>query len=85
MRGKPCPGAGGRAGRGPLGGLDWGEVTVGEAFLLNGFSLQILLLGVFGSCEEADPVSGLGPAGGRGGGGLIRLLSGVAGAEQVLV
>lgn len=38
MRGKPCPGAGGRAGRGPLGGLDCGEVTVEEAFLLKGFT-----------------------------------------------
>ena len=43
IRGKPCPGAGGLAGRGPFGGLDLdldleGE---GEAFLLNGFSLQI--------------------------------------------
>lgn len=37
MRGKPCPGAGGRAGRGPFGGLDGEEVSEGEVFRLNGF------------------------------------------------
>lgn len=38
MRGKPCPGAGGRAGRGPLGGLDCGEETVEGDFRLKGFT-----------------------------------------------
>lgn len=39
ISGKPWPGAGGLAGRGPFGGLDLaGE---GEAFLLKGFSLHI--------------------------------------------
>lgn len=38
MRGKPCPGAGGRAGRGPLGGLDCGEETVDGDFRLKGFT-----------------------------------------------
>lgn len=41
IRGKPWPGAGGRAGRGPFGGLVLDLAGEGEAFLLNGFSLQI--------------------------------------------
>lgn len=42
-------------------------------------------------CEEEEPIRGLGPASGRGGGGLSALLpallfvSGVAGAEHVLL
>ena len=40
MRGKPCPGAGGLAGRGPRGGLVFVAPSDGEAFLLNGFSLN---------------------------------------------
>lgn len=42
-------------------------------------------------CEEEEPIRGLGAGGGRGGGGLSALLpallfvSGVAGAEQVLL
>lgn len=42
-------------------------------------------------CEEGEPIRGLGAAGGRGGGGLSALfpallfVSGVAGAEQVLL
>lgn len=42
ISGKPCPGAGGLAGRGPFGGLVLELTGDGEAFLLNGFSLQIL-------------------------------------------
>lgn len=41
IRGKPWPGAGGLAGRGPLGVLVLDLAGEGEAFLLNGFSLQI--------------------------------------------
>lgn len=41
IRGKPWPGAGGRAGRGPFGGLVLALEGEGEAFLLNGFSLHI--------------------------------------------
>lgn len=41
IRGKPWPGAGGLAGRGPFGGLDFDLAGEGEAFLLNGFSLHI--------------------------------------------
>lgn len=83
MRGKPWPGAGGLAGRGPFGGLDLDLAGEGEAFLLNGFSLQIRLLCV-GVTPEAN---GLGAVGGRGGGSLVplaptlRLVCGVAGAE----
>lgn len=81
MRGKPCPGAGGRAGRGPLGGLVLGEETgEGEAFLLKGFSLQVRLGG--GTGIALDAARGLGVVGGLGGGGLaLRLLCGVAGAD----
>lgn len=41
MRGNPCPGAGGRAGRGPFGGLDTKELAEVVVFRLNGFSLQV--------------------------------------------
>lgn len=41
MRGNPCPGAGGRAGRGPFGGLNTEELTEVVVFRLNGFSLQV--------------------------------------------
>lgn len=41
MRGKPWPGAGGLAGRGPVGGLVLDLAGEGDAFLLNGFSLQV--------------------------------------------
>lgn len=41
MRGNPCPGAGGLAGRGPLGGLGTKELTEVVVFRLNGFSLQV--------------------------------------------
>lgn len=74
MRGNPCPGAGGRAGRGPFGGLDTEELTEVVVFRLNGFSLQVRLPGVLGVCEEGD-----------GDGLTLRLVCGVAGAELVLV
>lgn len=83
MRGKPWPGAGGLAGRGPFGGLVLDLAGEGDAFLLNGFSLQIRLL-----CAWAAPeANGLAAAGGRGGGGpaplvpMLRPVCGVAGAE----
>lgn len=41
IRGKPWPGAGGLAGRGPLGGLLFALEGEGEAFRLKGFSLQV--------------------------------------------
>lgn len=41
MSGKPWPGAGGLVGRGPRGGLVLEVAGEGEAFLLNGFSLQV--------------------------------------------
>jgi len=55
----------------------------GEAFLLNGFSLQILLL----YARPAPEANGLGVVVGRGGGAPaplvpeLRLVCGVAGAE----
>lgn len=41
MRGNPCPGAGGRAGRGPFGRPDIGALKEVVVFRLNGFSLQV--------------------------------------------
>lgn len=83
IRGKPCPGAGGLAGRGPFCDLVLDLAGEGEAFLLNGFSLQIRLL-----CDWVAPeANGLGVVGGRGGGSPLplvpelRLVCGVAGAE----
>ena len=57
MRGKPCPGAGGLAGRGPRGGRALAAPWDGEAFLLNGFSLQV-------RCGEQE--SGVSEGGGGG-------------------
>lgn len=65
ISGKPWPGAGGLAGRGPFGGLLLDLAEDGDAFLLKGFSLQIRLW---------FAASGLGDV-------VLRLACGVAGAE----
>lgn len=83
MSGKPWPGAGGLAGRGPFGGFVLDLAGEGEAFLLKGFSLHIRLLFDW----AASVASGLGVVVGRGGGAPgppvaeLRLVCGVAGAE----
>lgn len=81
IRGNPCPGAGGLAGRGPFGGLDTKELAEVVVFRLNGFSLQVRLPGVPGVCEVGVILR---PAE-RLGGLALRLVCGVAGAELVLV
>lgn len=72
MSGKPCPGAGGLAGRGPHGGLVFALAWDGDAFLLKGFSLQVRLL----LAGDVSVARGLGVArGGRGGGGCLGALT----------
>lgn len=68
MRGKPCPGAGGLAGRGPFGGLLLDLAVDGDAFLLKGFSLQIRLWFAASGLGAVEPL-------------VLRLVCGVAGAE----
>lgn len=70
MRGKPWPGAGGLAGRGPFGGLLLDLAADGDAFLLKGFSLQMRLWFAASGLGAVDPL-------------VLRLVWGVAGAELV--
>lgn len=68
ISGKPWPGAGGLAGRGPFGGLLLDLAGDGDAFLLKGFSLQIRLWLAVSGLGAVDPF-------------VLRLVWGVAGAE----
>lgn len=68
MRGKPWPGAGGLAGRGPFGGLLLDLAADGDAFLLKGFSLQMRLWFAASGLGAVDPLA-------------LRQVWGVAGAE----